>query len=498
MPAMLTLSRAARLAGITRAELQRRIRRGDIETFEGEVAASDLIQVYPGVRLDRDKGFERVEAIKATAVPRDQRADAVLPSPQVLVSRLRTLADVLVQKVSALDATEDLLDALTLRLVAAADAPASDAGTTQDALRQTLAWLAGERQALAERPRSDDRAQLFAKDTFLRIMAASVKIIPSGHEFFVEGTETILDASVRAGLKLGYGCSSGNCGACKARIFSGEAWKTADHDYVLSEREKQMGYILTCSNTAVTDLVLEASEALSVADLPMQEIRAGVRKVERLGDDQLLLNVQTPRTQTLRFMAGQRARLTLEDGASGEVPIASCPCNGRNLQFYLRRRAGDTLSASAFTRLAANQLVTVAGPMGTFVLREGSPEPAVFIALDDGIAPIKSILEHAVSIDTIESFHLYWAHCQTQGHHLSNWCRAMTDALDNFRYAPLPEVPKGDSAATYVLDAFAGDYPDPSGMRFYLAGPGPELERLIEGLVALGVAREVIVSEAVD
>jgi CDP-4-dehydro-6-deoxyglucose reductase len=498
MPALLTLSRAARLAGVTRAELQRRIRQGDIATFEGEVAVGDLLRIFPSVRLDQDKGFERVEAIKAAALPRDQRADAVLPSPQVLLARLRGLADVLVEKVAALDAAEELLDALTLRLAAVADAPSPDAAATQDAMREALAWLEAEREANATHPEPDKRAQLFAKDTFLRIMAASVKIIPSGHEFFVEGTETILDASVRAGLKLSYGCSSGNCGACKARVVSGEVWKTADHDYVLSEREKQMGYVLTCSNTAVTDLVLEAAEALSVADLPVQEIRAGVRKVERLGEDLLLLHVQTPRTQTLRFMAGQRARLTLEDGASGEVPIASCPCNGRNLQFYLRRRPGDALAESAFARLAAHQLVTLTGPMGAFVLEEGSPEPAVFIALDDGIAPVKSILEHAVSIDTIESFHLYWAHRQTQGHHLANWCRAMTDSLDNFRYTQRVVNQGGASGAAQVLDALAADYPEPCRMRFYLAGPGPEMALLTEGLVALGVEREAISSEAVD
>ena len=82
MPQYLSLSRAARLAGVTRAELQRRIRLGDIETFEGEVFISDLLRVFPQVRLDRDKGFERAEAIKDAAVPRDQQAEAVLPSPR--------------------------------------------------------------------------------------------------------------------------------------------------------------------------------------------------------------------------------------------------------------------------------------------------------------------------------------------------------------------------------------------------------------------------------
>ena len=60
------------------------------------------------------------------------------------------------------------------------------------------------------------------------------------------------------------------------------------------------------------------------------------------------LQVQTPRTQTLRFMAGQRARLTLEQGASAELPIASCPCNGRNLHFFVRAVPGDKFSGTVF------------------------------------------------------------------------------------------------------------------------------------------------------
>ena len=494
MPQHLSLSRSARLAGVTRAELQRRIRLGDIETFEGEVIISDLLRVFPQVRLDRDKGFERTEAIKDAAIPRDQQAEAVLPSPQVLVARLRSLAEVLTQTASELDATHDLLDRIAQRIAAVSDGP--DAAV-HAGVRETLAWLAAERQTLAERPKADPRAQLFAKDTFLRIMAASVKIIPSGHEFFCEGSESILDASVRAGLKLSYGCSSGNCGACKARVVNGEVWKTADHDYVLSEREKQMGYILTCSNTAVTDIVLEAAEAHGVADLPPQEIRAAVRKVEPLGTDLLFLHVQTPRTQTLRFMAGQRARLTLEDGASGEVPIASCPCNGRNLQFYLRRRPGDPLAEGAFRHLGAHQMVTVSGPLGGFVLHEESPEPAIFIALDDGIAPVKSLLEHAVSIDTIEAYHLYWASARADDHHLANWCRAMTDALDNFRFTQIGELDPA-AAVEQVLVALKADYPTLAGMRLYLAGPTPGMVAIRAELPALGVDPSLIAWEALD
>lgn len=490
MTELLSLSRAARLAGVARAELQKRIRRGELTTFEGDIAISDLLRVYPEVSLERNDELERVEHIKAAAVPRSYQADAVLPSPQVLVARLRSLSKVLVEKVSALDAAERLLQEIDARLAPLAET--ADAATG-GRLRETLDWIAAARREVAEGPQPDIRAQLFAKDTFLRIMAANVKIIPSGHDFFVEGNESILDASIRAGLKLSYGCSSGNCGTCKARVVSGEVWQTSEHDYVLSQRERQMGYVITCCNTAVTDLVLEAAEALSVDDLPQQEIRASVRNLERLGPDMVQLQVQTPRTQTLRFMAGQRARLTLENGATAELPIASCPCDGRNLHFLVRHRDADPFSAALFRGLHQGQMVTVKGPTGRFVLEEASPEPAVFVAFGDGIAPVKSLIEHAVSIDTIESFHLYWAVSAPEGQYQAKWCRAMKESLDNFAYTPLI-----DAGAAGVLAVIAADRPDTGAGRFYVAGPATEVQAVADGLQRLAVGADRIAVEALE
>jgi CDP-4-dehydro-6-deoxyglucose reductase len=490
MTLLLSLSRAARLAGVTRSELQKRIRHGELSTFEGEITASDLLRIYPEVNLEKSGDLERVERIKANALPRNQQGDSVLPSHRVLVSRLRSVSEVLVQKATALEAAEGLLAELDARLAAMAESAQPD---TAICTREIRAWLAAERHKLALRPDMKSRARLFAKDTFLRILAANVTIIPSGHDFFVEGTESILDASIRAGLKLAYGCSSGNCGTCKARVVSGEVCKTREHDYVLSSHEQQIGYMLTCSYTAVTDVMLEAAEALSVDDLPLQEIRARVHRIERLGEEVTQLELQTPRAQTLRFMAGQRARLCLESGASAELPIASCPCNGRNLQFFIRSLSGDPFRKSVFGDLRVGDMVRLKGPIGRFVLEEDSPEPAVFVAFGDGIAPIKSLLEHAVSIDVIESFHLYWAISEPQGQYQAKWCRAMSESLDNFAYTPLL-----NAGAEEVLALMVAHRPDQDAGRYYVAGPGNQVRSLADGLTELGVPADRVSVEALD
>jgi CDP-4-dehydro-6-deoxyglucose reductase, E3 len=485
----LSLSRAARLAGVTRAELQRRIRRGEIATFEGSVAVSDLLRAFPAVSLADDAALERVERIKSDALPKTEGHDAALPEPQILVARLRAMSKTLVERMSALSAAEDLLDQVGERMEALAD---SDPESIRGQACETRDWFLGARASLTTRAVTDERARLFAKDTFLRIMAANVKLIPSGHDYFVEGNESILDASVRAGINLNYGCASGNCGACKARLISGETRRIREHDYVLSEREKSMGYILTCSHTAVTDVVIEAAEALSVTDLPHQEIRAGLRKLEHISEDLVSLNVQTPRTQTLRFMSGQRVRLTLECGASRELSIASCPCNARNLWFYVRRGA-DAFSDAVFNPLRPGHTITVDGPYGHFVLTEDAPEPAVFIAFGDGIAPVKSLIEHAVSIDLIESFHLYWDTRYPEGHYQGRWGRALSDALDNFQLTPLMS-----GRAEDVFAVIRADHGDLRELRFYLAGPDSPIRKLAELIRASGVPDERVAYEITE
>jgi CDP-4-dehydro-6-deoxyglucose reductase, E3 len=478
----LSLSRAARLAGVTRAEIQRRIRAGELPAFEGSVTVGDLLRVYPDLVLEREDALARVERIKALALP-SRRLDAVLPPPEVLVGRLRGLSEALATKRSALAAAETLLDQVEAGLAALAAGPAESAPCPD--LESLRDWLAEARRQSRNRPADDPAVRLYAMDTALQIMAANVRLLPSGHDFFVEGKESILEAAVRAGVHLNYGCASGTCGQCRARVLSGEVAQIHRHDYVLGARERAQGDILTCSWTAVSDLVLEAVEARGADALPRQDIRAGVRRLEALGPDLLSLQLQTPRTQTLRFLAGQRVRLTLDSGASHELPLANCPCDGRNLWFFVRRGA-DPFATAVFTDLCPGDPIRVEGPWGDCVLDEESPDPAVFIALGDGIAPIKSLIEHAVSIDRIESLELWWGTTRSEGHHQGHWARALTESLDNFQYRALSHETPQDLLADLAATCDPGSAAL-GGARYYLAGPDPLLERLRSGLAERGV-----------
>ncbi len=474
MSRLLTLSRAARLVGVRRGALQSKIRSGELAAFEGMVSAEDLLRAYPQARLEDNSGLERFEAIKDSAFARRMR-ERLLPSSEVLVARLSELSRERAQVQAQLEHYRAIVEQLQAKLREPGDA----AGL--------LAWLKQRLEPVAQ-----DGQPLLAQESFLRIMSAHVQVKPSGREFLVDGNDSLLEAALRSGLSLDYGCSIGSCGKCKARILSGQAHRTRHSDYALTAAEKNAGVLLMCCHTALTDLVIEAREAHGAADMPWQTIDTRVKSVSPLGDEVRLLHLQTPRSNRLRFLAGQSASLALPDGSSASLPVASCPCDDRNLQFHIRRRAGDAFAERVFDGLKGVDSVRVQGPRGEFVLNEESHRPLVFIAGESGFAPIKSLIEHAMALDAAETLHLYWIASGGRGHYLDNLCRSWSDALDNFRYDPitarlaLPDEEALQAALAQVLQ----DHPRLGDCDVYVAGPGPWANAAEFQLLEQGLPRE--------
>lgn len=293
-----------------------------------------------------------------------------------------------------------------------------------------------------------------------------VRLLPSGHEYTLQASDTLLEGALRAGLAPNYGCSNGNCGMCKARVASGVTTKVRHHDYVLSAADKAAGAVLMCSVAAASDLDIEAGEARTASEIPAQHIVARVRALTPLGANVTLLHLQTPRTQRLRFLAGQYVTLGV-DAAQLDLPIASCPCDDRNLHFHIAGDAGG--AARALTQLRLGDAVAVDGPKGDFTLTE-SKRPVVFIAGDTGFAPIKSLAEHLMAVDETRPAHLYWL-AAPGAHYMNNLCRSWSDALDAFRYTPIGIGTDGHAGALERIAAavLAAD------AEVYVAGPQPLL-----------------------
>lgn len=274
-------------------------------------------------------------------------------------------------------------------------------------------------------------------------MSHRIRAYPSGHQFEAQEQETILQAGLGSGLNLAYSCETGNCGECRIRVLSGRVEPVCRGDYPMSAAERQAGWVLGCCTRAAGDLEIEAREIDSVEEIPEQVISARVSKLEFPNPDTLVLHLRTPRSKLLRFLAGQRVELGLGDGLTRELPLASCPCDGRNLRCHLPRTAGDPFSAWAFQRLAPRQELEIRGPRGRFTLDEDRRGPLLFIAEETGFAAVESLIEHAIALEWEHSISLYWLSARPGGQYLDNYCRSWVDALDEFRYQRVELAPVG-------------------------------------------------------
>ena len=420
----LSLSQAARLAGIKRRTLQKRIQDGDILTFEGMVSLEELLKAYPQTEIEDNTMIEHSKHIKHAAYNKLLHDASSVPDSEILSTRVTALSQELNETRSVAKKYVEIVDSLKTRL--------GSLEANEQQLNALKTWL----NEATEAPRTDVHAsaQLLANDTLLRLMTAHVRILPSGHDFFVEGTSSLLEAGLRAGLALNYACSNGNCGKCKARLVSGEIKQIQQHDYTLSEEQKATGHFLMCSNAPVNDVVIEAIEASNARDIPQQHITAKVKKIE-IKDDVALLHLRTPRTNRLRFFAGQYVSLSSgSDLPSAEYSISSCPCDDMNLHFQIPKTGDDAFADFVFSDLKNGDTIDVTGPHGEFVLDEDSVHSLVFIAWHTGFAPIKSLIEHAMALDDAEHIHLFWITAEPKDRYLNNLCRAWQDALDNFHY----------------------------------------------------------------
>ncbi len=336
-------------------------------------------------------------------------------------------------------------------------------------------------------------------------MTVKVTIQPSGRAFLAQESETLLDSALRSGVSLRYNCNNGSCGKCSARLVSGEVDTSLPHDYVFKEHEKARNQLLLCRARPLTDLVIEATEAHSAEEIPEQSIETIVHKIEPIGDDIRIIQLRTPRTQTLQFLAGQHVCVTINGLKPRNKSVASCPCNGMYLQFHVREVPGDEFSEYVFKHLKPREKVTVIGPYGDFLLNESSDRPIIFIAFDTGMAPIKSLIEHAIALEKNQPTFLYWLVDEYSSHYQGNYCRSWVDALDNFHYIPLDiqyqnnhivDIDRLKNGLKKTAEIIVADHPQLQDYDIYINGPAWLFSDMQEIFTTAGVANNQIIVDS--
>jgi CDP-4-dehydro-6-deoxyglucose reductase len=306
-------------------------------------------------------------------------------------------------------------------------------------------------------------------------MSFQITVQPSGRQFVASDDETILDAALRQGLTLPYGCKDGACGSCKGKVLSG----TVDHGkgQALKDDEKMAGMALFCCARAQSDLVVESRQITATGDIPVKTLPARIEKLERLAPDVIALHLKLPASERLQFLAGQYVDILMKDGRKRSFSLANAPHDDALLQLHIRHVAGGAFTDQVFATMKVKDILRFNGPHGSFFLREDSDKPMILLAGGTGFAPIKAIVEHALAENCTREMVIYWGARARTDLYMDELPRGWATAQANIRYVPVLSEPTAEDAwsgrSGLVHQAVMADFPDLSGHQVYACGaPG--------------------------
>ncbi|EQD70987.1 oxidoreductase FAD/NAD(P)-binding domain protein [mine drainage metagenome] len=203
-------------------------------------------------------------------------------------------------------------------------------------------------------------------------MSFQVTVQPSGRQFQVNDEETLLQAALREGIGLPYGCRSGACGSCKGKVLEGRVDYGDYQASALSEEDKAQGKALFCCARPIGDVVIEAREVSGFADMQIKKLPCRVEAIERPNHDVVVLKLKLPANEKFEFMAGQYIDFLLKDGKRRSFSLANSPHDAALLELHIRHYPGGNFSGFVFNELKERSILRFEGPLGAFVLREDS------------------------------------------------------------------------------------------------------------------------------
>ena len=309
-------------------------------------------------------------------------------------------------------------------------------------------------------------------------MTFTITVQPSGRVFSANPDEAILPAGIRQGIGLPYGCKDGACGSCKCKKLEGTVVHGPHQSKALSPEEEASGFILTCCGVPQTNVVIESRQVTDESAFPIKKMPSRVTALEKRSHDVMVVKLQLPANDTMKFHAGQYIEFILRDGARRSYSMANAPHTlqqgSPTVELHIRHMPGGKFTDHVFSAMKEKEILRVEGPYGSFFLREDSAKPMILLASGTGFAPIKAIIEHMQFKGITRPATLYWGGRRPGDLYLDDWVQARLAEMPHLTYVPVISNATPEDAWTgrtgFVHRAVMEDFPDLSGHQVYACG----------------------------
>lgn len=310
-------------------------------------------------------------------------------------------------------------------------------------------------------------------------MSYKVVIHPTGHRFEAGSDESLLEAALFQDIALPYGCQSGGCGACRARLLEGEV----DYPYdppALTPAGRAAGEVLLCQAQARSDLVLQVEELPQDHAIPVRNLPVRVESRQNLCHDVMQLMLRLPKGEAFEYLAGQYVDILLRDGRRRSFSIANAPTRKGYLELHLRLVPGGHFTDYVFNQMPARSILRIEGPLGAFYLRQGAGRPLLLMAGGTGLAPIKAMLEQCMDRQQALPVALYWGVRSKTDLYLHDQLMEWAQACPWLSYTPVLSAPapaddwQGETGLVHEI--VAAQLPNIADYDVYMSGPPPMIE----------------------
>lgn len=310
--------------------------------------------------------------------------------------------------------------------------------------------------------------------------------------------QSILDAALRANEWLPHSCTQGTCGTCKLKVLCGEVVHNESPEYTLTAVERAEGLALGCMATPCSDLTVEPLGSAGddgVPRYPLRDYEGTVTILEDIAAEtrRLVVDVDTP----MLFNAGQYVELIVPGHeVARQYSLANPPTETRRLEFHVKRTVGGLATDGwIFGPMRVGDRVALRGPLGQFNLAKQQDEAAILIGGGTGLAPLKSIVLHALAERLVPELYLYHGGRRQRDLYDVDFFRKLALKHEQFHYRPALSEESWDGATGLVTDVVLEDFSSCKGMSAYLCGPPAMVEAGVKALKRRRMAPRLIFRE---
>ncbi len=319
----------------------------------------------------------------------------------------------------------------------------------------------------------------------------------SGKTFLTDGDDSILSDALLHGLNFPYGCQKGFCGKCKATIIEGEIGYENGVPNGITSEEIDDGMALLCQCRAKSDVLLAVAELDSAFDIEVRNLPCKVQTINHLNHDVVQVFLKIPGAQSLQYLAGQYIDLIHPDFDPRSFSIANAPINSDVIELHVRLVEDGKFTHFVFVKLKEKSLLKIEGPKGNFFFREESKRPVILVAGGTGFAPIKSIIEHAITTQLERQIYLYWGVRDEVDLYMDlpfKWA----DDHNNIHFVPVLSEPNAawQGRVGFVHESVLADFDDLTGYEVYACGPPVMVKSVAKSFVEQGMIRDNFFSDA--